>query len=108
MSRVRVLRLIEYIGEREWVEETTKRSLHGTKVLDRGQIVGVTIGEFPEELGLVGWQGTVPDTKSLVEIDRLREIERCARALLNDKKLSVYGSTSLDYRQLAEALGLGL
>jgi hypothetical protein len=48
---VRVLRLVEYVGERSVVEATVKASLHGTKhVEDRGRgmdITGVTIGEFP-------------------------------------------------------------
>lgn len=48
MDTVRVLRIVLYEGEREWVEDTVARSIHGTKVLRRGSITAVTLKEFPE------------------------------------------------------------
>ncbi len=50
---VRVLRLVEYMGPRSWVEEQVKRSILGTKVIELKQggtatIRAFTLGEFPE------------------------------------------------------------
>jgi hypothetical protein len=50
---IRVLRLIEYEGEREIVEEQVFRSLHGTKLIPkRGhrdlRITAVTLGIYPD------------------------------------------------------------
>lgn len=47
---VRVLRIIEYVGERTWVEEVVSNSINGTKVLPRGEIRAATVGLFPEVL----------------------------------------------------------
>ena len=48
---VRVLRVIEYVGPRDWVERTVSNSVHGTKDLGDGkEIRAATIGEFPEIL----------------------------------------------------------
>lgn len=33
MDRVRALRIIEYVGDRDWVEATIKRSIRGTLIL---------------------------------------------------------------------------
>lgn len=47
----RVLRLVEYIGPREWVEETVRRAVHGTHRFDNGKsVTGVTLTEYPEVL----------------------------------------------------------
>lgn len=51
----RVLRLVEYCGPREWVEETVARSIHGTHFIDQRagkQITAVTLTEYPEVLDL--------------------------------------------------------
>jgi hypothetical protein len=52
MDRVRVLRVIEYVGDRSWVEQEVARSIHGTKVIDgkygKGEIRAATIGVYPE------------------------------------------------------------
>lgn len=53
---VRVLRLIEYVGERSAVEEQVARSLHGSKYgvgdgIGACRITAQTIGEFPDILG---------------------------------------------------------
>lgn len=49
---VRVLRVLEYVGPRKWVEETVARSVHGTRVVGTlgGEIRGATVGTFPEVL----------------------------------------------------------
>ena len=56
---VRVLRLVEYVGPRDLVEEQVKRSIHGTRIgrLARSghpdevvRITATTIGEFPQNL----------------------------------------------------------
>ena len=52
-EKVRVLRVIEYVGDREWVEATVAKSLHGTKhviSIPGGTIRAATIGEYPEVL----------------------------------------------------------
>lgn len=53
-DKVRVLRIIEYVGPRKWVEDCVAGSIHGTKNFDKNSTIrGVTIGEFPEILGQV-------------------------------------------------------
>jgi hypothetical protein len=55
-DRVRVLRVIEYEGERQWVEKTVEQSLHGRKQMALGTITAVTLYEFPvclEKAGVV-------------------------------------------------------
>ena len=48
---VRVIRIIEYVGPREWVEKTVAKSIHGIKTLDNGaRITAMTLGEFPESV----------------------------------------------------------
>lgn len=51
---VRVLRIIEYIGHRNRVEEVVKNSVHGTKICDSAKgllsIHAVTLGLYPEIL----------------------------------------------------------
>ena len=48
---VRVLRVIEYVGSREWVETQVKGSLHGErKGIGDVIIKAATIGTYPEIL----------------------------------------------------------
>ena len=48
---VRVLRIIEYVGEREKVEDVVSRSIHGTKKINNDlSIRAATIGTYPEIL----------------------------------------------------------
>ena len=48
---IRIMRIIEYVGTREKVEETINNSIHGTKIFsDDLQISVSTIGSFPEIL----------------------------------------------------------
>lgn len=54
-DRVRVLRVIEYVGDREAVERTVANSIHGEKTVKYtdGVIVTIkaaTIGTYPELL----------------------------------------------------------
>ena len=44
---VRVLRVIEYEGERSWVESTVKGSIHGELKMGEGVIRAATVNEFP-------------------------------------------------------------
>ena len=49
---VRVLRIIQYEGPRDWVEATVARSIHGRLLIDANKhITGNTLGEFPEVMG---------------------------------------------------------
>lgn len=55
MDTVRVLRVIEYVGPRAWVEMTIQRSIHGElQVPDerygKGVIRVATLGTYPEIL----------------------------------------------------------
>lgn len=48
---VRVLRIIEYIGPRSWVENTVTRSIHGKRMINAdSSITVVTLTEYPEIL----------------------------------------------------------
>lgn len=47
---VRVLRVIEYVGERKAVEACVAKSIHGVKVLPNYEIRAATIGVYPEVL----------------------------------------------------------
>lgn len=48
---IRVLRVIEYVGKRSWVEDTVAKAIHGTKVIGPyGEIRAATIGTYPEIL----------------------------------------------------------
>lgn len=48
---VRVLRVIEYVGERKWVEATVAGSIQGEKHLSGGNIIrAATLGAYPEVL----------------------------------------------------------
>lgn len=52
-EKIRVLRVLEYIGEREWVENTLSRSIKGTLIVDskKGNLIkAATLGDFPEVL----------------------------------------------------------
>ena len=49
MDKVRVLRIVEYEGDREWVEKTVKNSIHGEKMVGTDRKIRVaTIGVYPE------------------------------------------------------------
>lgn len=47
---VRVFRIIEYVGTREWVEKTVSLSIQGQKVVDGNTIKAATLGMYPEIL----------------------------------------------------------
>lgn len=48
---VSVFRLLEYRGPRTWVEETVSRSIHGTRIVERGKMItGVTVNDFPRRV----------------------------------------------------------
>lgn len=50
MDSIRVLRIIEYTGDRSKVEQTVEKSIHGTKVTRGMTIRAATIGDYPEIL----------------------------------------------------------
>lgn len=57
---VRVLRIVEIVGPRSWVEKTVANSVHGTRHCGRGcEIRAVTIGAYPDALSL---EMSEPDT----------------------------------------------
>lgn len=62
-DQVRVLRLIEYVGPREWVESTLERSVKGTRHVGKGTIRAVTLGDYPEIL-----ENLPEDDRSKMEI----------------------------------------
>jgi len=49
---VRVLRVIEYVGPRSWVEHTVSKSIHGKMIINKssGSITAVTVGDYPDIL----------------------------------------------------------
>lgn len=51
-DKIRVLRIIEYTGPREAIEDQINRSIHGTRVynhrLGEVRITVATIGNYPE------------------------------------------------------------
>lgn len=53
-DKVRVLRIIEYVGDREWVEDTLKKGsipADGAKDFGKGKIIkSCLIDKFPEIL----------------------------------------------------------
>lgn len=53
---VRVLRVIEYVGERAWVEETLKNSIHGVIRTSSGEI-RTTVVDIPSDVRTVGSVG---------------------------------------------------
>ena len=49
MDKVRVIRIIIYEGDRDWVERTLIGSISGTRMMDKENAIHVcTIGKFPE------------------------------------------------------------
>jgi hypothetical protein len=51
MDTVRVLRIIEYVGPRERVEEVVARSIHGERDAGNGLTIrAATVGAYPEIL----------------------------------------------------------
>jgi len=59
---IRVLRVIEYIGPRDRVEETVALAVHGTKDCGLDLIIrAATIGEFPEILEKASTRKTIFD-----------------------------------------------
>ena len=50
MDKIRVIRVLEYVGERKWVEALlAQRGIKGTRVIENGGIIREAIvGDFPE------------------------------------------------------------
>jgi hypothetical protein len=50
---VRVLRIVEYVGPRNWVEATVNNSIHGERRINTNSVIkAATIGSYPEILEL--------------------------------------------------------
>lgn len=84
-DRIRVLRLIEYVGERHFVELEVKRSLHGSRFqIEHGRAVmqfsAITLGEFPESPVVADKNGEL--------IERITEIA-VGNSLLAENKLDL-------------------
>lgn len=52
MDKIRVLRIIEYVGDRDLVEKLVSESIHGEKIVYKGKLVikAATMGTYPETL----------------------------------------------------------
>jgi hypothetical protein len=54
VDKVRVLRILEYVGTREWVEKTLENNsvpLNGTKIVGtEGVIKSAIVSDFPEKI----------------------------------------------------------
>ena len=60
-AEVRVLRIIEYRGPQRWVEETVRKSIHGTRQIDREKsITAVTLHEYPEQIRVARHATNIP------------------------------------------------
>lgn len=47
-DQVRVMRVLEYTGDRDLVEATIKKSIHGVKTIKGMTIKAATLGLYPE------------------------------------------------------------
>lgn len=66
---VRIFRVLQYVGERRWVEETLRLSQHGTRSFSgKGVIFATTIGEFPEVVAHVPQDWDLAETFSQVDL----------------------------------------
>lgn len=58
---VRVLRLIEYVGDREWVESSLeRRQIKGSWICPNGTIREAIVGDFPMVVGDTDEGDTAP------------------------------------------------
>jgi hypothetical protein len=77
MDKVRALRIIEYVGDREWVENTIRRSINGTlKVKSvnhpdyHNEIRACTFNQFPDILE------SLPDADYPSELPSWEDIDK--------------------------------
>jgi len=83
MDTVRVLRIIEYVGDRDWVENTLEKSINGTKSFKKGVIKSAIIDNFPNILNT--------NTKGCFGCKHTNEQNCCEYdSELNDKCLNNY------------------
>ena len=50
MDKVRVLRIVQYTGPRDQVEDQVKRAIHGERLVGKVVICAVTVDEYPKIL----------------------------------------------------------
>lgn len=87
MDTVRVLRIVEYVGPRDAVEEQIRLSLHGERegVMSKATghrcvIRAGTIGEFPEILKNTPMCRDHPDRPAITNLDGEDLCKECADA----------------------------
>lgn len=106
LDKIRVLRILEYVGEREWVEETLKRStvpLNGQRQVDNGNLIkSAIIDNFPEildEKSVSTTEHHIPYNGSycsfLMTIDHIKK-----QVHLYDLDKGVTLTNSIDYVQI--------
>ena len=73
MDTIRILRIVEYVGPREGVEDIVAGSIHGTRTISRPSgyvsIRASTIGAFPEILEHQPPRNTLSQTKTRLYIE---------------------------------------
>jgi hypothetical protein len=75
MDKVRVLRIIEYVGDRNMVEDTVEKSIQGTKQISPLlSIKAATIGSYPEILETTE-QSKVDDSISVEDLPLIEWIK---------------------------------
>ena len=63
---VRVLRVYEFVGPREWVESQVAKSIQGTKEIRPGQFIrAATVGAYPEMLTFKQYEAILDDVATL-------------------------------------------
>lgn len=95
-NRVRVLRLVEYTGPREAVEEQIKMAVHGTRrgTIDREtgehvMITAVTINEYPEKLMMARQIDATPPAALIDAIRRLVRVDDAGNPVPKDPRTQV-------------------
>jgi len=52
MDKIRVFRILEYVGRRDVVERVIKQSIHHEKIVEGMTIKACTLGTYPEIMKL--------------------------------------------------------
>lgn len=101
-DKVRVTRLIQYVGDRDWVEDQLRRSIQGSKVLPKGIITVATLDDFP------GYLDTTTELSlcaAMEEVERLRHkvdaLERQSAMRMENHQQRSQGSMPMGGEQIA-------
>lgn len=99
MDKVRVLRVLEYVGDRKWVEETLSRSsvpLNGVKRIDNANSIKSSVLDyFPETVDI----NNLPREKNINDLKAIMDALK-SQIGFSDKVLV----NSLDVKYILEAL----